>query len=92
MTIVELAKKLSEMYENAPEGDKVTMIHLFGIRYSGEIIKNKYVASEIIKNTELKDGKKMKDSYQTEISKGVNLSKYVIDKESINNYIKYFGK
>jgi 5-methylcytosine-specific restriction protein B len=92
MTIVELAKKLSEMYENAPEGDKVAMIHLFGIRYSNEITKNNYVAGEIIKNTKLKNGSQMNTSYQTEISKGVNLSKYVIDKESINNYIKYFGK
>jgi hypothetical protein len=92
MTIVELAKKLSEMYENAPEGDKVAMIHLFGIRYSNEILKNNFVAGEIIKNTKLKNGSKMNTSYQTEISKGVNLSKYVIDKESINNYIKYFGK
>jgi len=92
MTIVELAKKLSEMYENAPEGDKVSMIHLFSVRYSNEIIKNNYVAREIIENTELKNGSKMDTSYQTEINKGINLSKYVIDKESINSYIKNFGK
>jgi len=92
MTIVELAKKLSDMYDNAPEGDKVSMIHLFGILYSKEIIKNNYVAREIIKNTKLKNGSKMSASYQTEISKGVNLSKYVIDKESINTFIRNFGK
>jgi hypothetical protein len=92
MTISELAKKLSEMYENAPEGDKVSMIHLFGIRYSNEIIKNNYIPGDIIKNTKLKNGSRMNASYQTEINKGVNLSKYVIDKESINNYIKCFGK
>jgi len=92
MTIVELATKLSEMYENAPEGDKVSMIHLFGIRYSNEIIKNNYIAGEIISNTELRNGSRMKNSYQTEINKGVNLSKYVIDKESINSFIKKFGK
>jgi hypothetical protein len=38
MTVVELSKKLSEMYENADDGDKVAMIHLFGIRY-GKIIE-----------------------------------------------------
>ena len=80
MTIVELAKKLSEMYENAPEGDKVAMIHLFGIRYANEIKKNKYVAGEIIKKTELKNGSKMQASYDREIYKGVNLSKYVKEK------------
>jgi hypothetical protein len=32
------------MFENAPEGDKVAMIHLFGIRYSKIIKKNNYTA------------------------------------------------
>jgi len=92
MTIVELAKKLSEMYENSPEGEKVSMIHLFGIRYSNEINKNNYVAGEIINNTKLRNGEKMKASYHAEISKGVKMSKHVIDKESINTFIKLFGK
>jgi hypothetical protein len=92
MTINKLAEILSEMYDNAPEGDKVSMIHLFGIRYSNEINKNNYAAKDIINYTRLRNGSKMNASYKTEISKGVNLSRYVIDKESINNYIKNFGK
>lgn len=28
---------LSKMYKEAPEGDKVTFIHLFGIKYADEI-------------------------------------------------------
>jgi hypothetical protein len=83
MTIVELGKKLSEMYENAPEGGQVAMIHLFGIRYASEIKKNNYTAGDIIKNTKRQNGSSMPSSYKAEISKGVNLAEYVIDKESL---------
>jgi len=40
MTITELAKILSDMYDNAAEGEKVTMIHLFGIKYAKYIRGN----------------------------------------------------
>jgi 5-methylcytosine-specific restriction protein B len=95
MTVTELSKKLSEMYENAPEGDKVAMIHLFGIRYSDEIKRNgkvSYVSKEIIKNTKLKNGSPMHESYDREIFKGLKLAKYVIIKEVINNYIEKLEK
>lgn len=49
MTISELGKELKKMYETAPEKQKVIFIHLFGIKYSTNIIKNSYSASEIIK-------------------------------------------
>jgi hypothetical protein len=32
MTLNELGSKLNEMYANAPKGDSVAMIHLFGIK------------------------------------------------------------
>jgi 5-methylcytosine-specific restriction protein B len=86
--MTELGKILSEMYENAPRGDKVAMIHLFGIRYSSEI-KSKIdknnnmsnVLKEIIKKTRLKNGSSMDESYDREISKGLKLAQYVIDKK-----------
>ncbi len=31
MNNIELAKKLKDMYNNAPKGDSTTMIRLFGI-------------------------------------------------------------
>ena len=37
MTLNELGTKLSEMYNNAPKGNSVAMIHLFGIKYANEI-------------------------------------------------------
>jgi hypothetical protein len=88
MTIIELGKILSGMYENAPDGSQVAMIHLFGIRYSGEIKKHNYIPKDIMKNTKLKNGSPMPESYQAEIQKGVKLAVYVIDKESLYDFIK----
>ena len=37
MTLNELANELNEMYTKAKDGEKVTMIYLFGIKYNKEI-------------------------------------------------------
>ena len=74
---VRLGKKLAEMYNNAPYGDSVAMIHLFGIRYADEIAENDANTAEIIKCA------RIQDSYRTELSKGIKLSQYVVDKEKI---------
>lgn len=71
MTISELGAALRYMYSTAPEKEKATFIHLFGIKYGAIILRNNYSSSEIIKASGLKD------SYKTEVRKGVNLSKYV---------------
>ncbi len=71
MTINELGSKLKEMYENASKGDSVTMIHLFGIKYADEILNNNYSRKEIIEKSGISP------SYLTELSKGINLSKFV---------------
>jgi hypothetical protein len=71
MTINELGDKLKAMYDKAPEGDSVAMIHLFGIKYAAEILKNNYSRKDIIKKSGIPT------SYATELSKGINLSKYV---------------
>ena len=42
MTLNELGTKLSEMYNNAPKGDSVAMIHLFGIKYADQIKESEY--------------------------------------------------
>ena len=85
MTVYDLAKKLSEMYENAGDGEKTTMIHLFGIRYA-EIIKDKkYSAADILGKTKLRNGKCMSNTYTTEIYKGIRLSRYVVEKQTEKN-------
>lgn len=72
MTLLELGLKLKDMYENAPKGDSTTMIHLFGIMHAKEIRDADYTPRDILKVAG------MPASYQTEISKGVRLSKYVV--------------
>jgi hypothetical protein len=71
MTITELANILSAMYNDAPDKEKATMIHLFGIKYSEEIRCNKYIPKEILKIAG------MREAYQAEINKGIKLAKYV---------------
>lgn len=70
MNLGELGKKLNEMYNNAPDKDQVAMIHLFAIKYAEHIIGN-YSATEIVRSAGIKQ------SYQTEVNKGLRLSKYV---------------
>lgn len=74
MTLNELAAKLAQMYNNAPKGDSVAMIHLFGIKYADEIEKNRYSKKDIIEQSGISA------SYLTELSKGVKLAQYVIPK------------
>lgn len=40
--------KLSEMYNKAPKGESVAMIHLFGIKYAIEINQSNYSKKDII--------------------------------------------
>lgn len=75
MKLNDLAAKLGEMYKNAPKGDAVAMIHLFGIKYSKEITESKYSKKDIIKQSGISA------SYLTELTKGVKLAEYVIAKK-----------
>ncbi len=74
MELKELGEKLSDMYHNAPSGDKVAMIHLFGIKYADEINQSK------ISNKDIALKANIPESYKAEISKGVKLAKYVKEK------------
>ena len=71
MTKYELAKKLNDMYTNADKGDSTTMIRLFGIMYSDELIECTSSMSEIAELAEIGV------NYHAEISKGIRLAKYV---------------
>lgn len=74
MTIKELGRELREMYLNAPKGDAVAMIHLFGIKYADEISNFENPKNDIIQVSGISQ------SYITELSKGIKLAKYVIPK------------
>jgi len=71
MTLQELGKILHEMYFESEDGEAVAMIHLFGVKYASEIIESGASKKDISKAAGLRE------SYGTEISKGVKLSKYV---------------
>lgn len=71
MTIAELGKTLKDMYNSAPNKEQVIFIHLFGIKYGDEILRNDYSIAEIVSISGISD------SYKTEVRKGINLSKYV---------------
>ena len=66
----ELGAILSDMYENAPRGKQVTMVHMFGIRYCKDIekvgLKDVITASGI------------RPTYLVEVNKGMNLAEYVV--------------
>lgn len=75
MSLKELAEKLNEMYHSR-KGYAVVMIHLFGVKYADEIIRNKYSCKEIIKAS------KIPESFLTELMKGIKLSEFVVPKKN----------
>lgn len=70
-----LGEILSDMYNRAPHGRQVTMIHLFGIKYADVIITNHLSIKEIVSFSGINP------SYVTEVNKGIRLSEFVISKE-----------
>jgi hypothetical protein len=90
MPLDELARILAEMYENAYQ-DKAAMVQLFGIRYANEIRENGYSPASIISCARLNNETQIPESYFAEINKGVNLSRYVIEKETIVDFINNAG-
>ena len=74
MTENELGKILKYMYENAPSGEKTTMIHLFGVKYAEVIERSNLDKQQIMKSSGLPP------SYYTEVVKGIRLAKHVVAK------------
>ena len=89
MELEKLARILAQMYGDA-EDDSSTMVRLFGIRYAHEI-RGKHTPRHIIQYAKEHLGLQITDTYDSEINKGVTLSRYVIDKESLINHINDFG-
>lgn len=75
--IINLGKELKRMYEKASRNEQVAMIHVFAIKNGETILQNKIKSVDIIKAAGLQD------SYKTEISKGVKLSKFVCVKSDV---------
>lgn len=77
MTDSLLGHVLKSFYDSAPKGDKVASIHVFSIYYADMITDGNKQVNEIIKYSGLPE------SYHTEVSKGIKLSKYVLLTEDI---------
>jgi len=65
----ELGKILANMYTNAKSKEKVTMIHLFGVKYHDDI--RRVGVAQVIEESGISS------TYKTELTKAVNLAKYV---------------
>lgn len=71
MTVYVLGNVLREMYETSARGQQVTNIHTFAIFYARAIEESRISKKEILRVAGLPE------SYQTELSKGINLAAYV---------------
>lgn len=71
MNLEELGARLRQMYDSADDGESVAMIHLFGITYAAEIRSAGANATKVVHAAGLRE------SYATEVQKGMNLAKYV---------------
>lgn len=78
MNVKELSSILADMYNEAGDKEKVARIHLFGIKYGEEMIKNGISAGEIIKESGLNP------SYATEVQKGIKIGR-LMNEERRNN-------
>ena len=76
MTLSELSAILRRMYENAPNGEQIAMIQLFGIRYADAIKASGYTPKDVILAAH------MKASLATELNKGMKLASYVVPLDS----------
>lgn len=68
-TVEKLGNILKNMYENADANFQVAAIHMFGIEYAQHILEKKFSTSEIIRASGIKE------SYATELAKGMNIYK-----------------
>ena len=69
MTVGEAAAVLRRMYENAPQGEKVTHIFLFGIIHADDLAA--LSVNEVVREAGVRP------TYYTEIRNGIKLAKYV---------------
>lgn len=74
-SLEELGQILSGMYDSPDANNKVTTVHMFGIKYGAQIKKNNYAAAAIVAAAGLKS------SYHAELSKGINIYESIFKNE-----------
>ena len=78
MTKYELGIILKDMYNSAKNGEKVAMIHLFGMKYGNQV-------KEVSSFKEMTELANIQESYATEISKGSKIA-------DVSNTMKFSSK
>ncbi|MBY6164169.1 hypothetical protein KUV73_25080 [Mameliella alba] len=71
MRIEDAAKALRDMYDD-PQTGKAVSVHLFGVRYA-DVLEGMPLAEIVVRAG-------ISENYKTEIRKGMNLAKYVVEK------------
>jgi len=77
MTLQELGSQLNKMYFHSGKGETVAMIQLFGVKYADKINNSGESKLNIARSAGIPE------SYASEISKSVTLSKYVSVKQGM---------
>lgn len=73
-SLEELGAILEQMY-NAPDVNKTTAIHMFGLKYGDVIKKNNYTATSIVNAAHISP------SYHVEVSKGISIYESILSNE-----------
>ena len=81
MTKAELSAVLSRMYAQAPRGEKVLAIYLFGIRHGRDIAEAETSARAVVM------GSTVADSYDAEVQKGIKLSRRVVERRELRRVL-----
>ena len=76
MTKAGLIAKLKTAYRGAAKGEKAVTVHLFGVKYADDLSEQGALA-EIVRDAGLPL------TYQTEVKKGMNLSRFVDVKRNV---------
>ena len=90
-TVEKLGSILKDMYENADANFQVAAIHMFGIEYAQHILERKISTAGIVKSSGIKE------SYATELAKGINIykclasGKYNLQYRSLISSVKEYG-
>ena len=74
MDAIEAGQILRQMYDQAPKGEMVTQIHLFGVKYAREL--------ETLSLKDVVGQARISVTYVSEVNKGKNLAKYVTVKDN----------
>ena len=79
MTVGEAAAVLRRMYRDAPQGEKVTCLFLFGIIYADDLAA--LSVGDVVREAGVRP------TYYTEIRRGIKLAKYVQLKEDAESWL-----